>query len=215
MLRFLAEENLNNNIVRDLRLRAPALDLVRVQDVGLIGVDDPAILAWAASAQRVVMTHDVSTMIRYAHDRVAAGRPMPGVVEVVVGARLATVIDDLILLATASRDGEWEGQVLYVPSGDVARNRRCRSQEEKVRGTPPAMSFNGAAAEQRRERHASYTEEFRRNRLGRASGGAAGRNERRRRLGNIGLVSRNHARSLQIERGERVRATNPHATARA
>lgn len=115
MLRLLADENFNNNIVRALRLREPGLDIVRVQDVGLIGVSDPEVLAWAAREQRMVVTHDISTMTRYAYERVAAGQPMPGIVEVVVDARLTTVIDDLILLATASRDGEWEGQVLFVP----------------------------------------------------------------------------------------------------
>ncbi len=34
--------------------RQPDLDLVRVQDVGLSGVDDPAVLAWAAENNRIV-----------------------------------------------------------------------------------------------------------------------------------------------------------------
>lgn len=48
MLRLLADENLNNAILRGLRLRMPDVDIVRVQDVGLIGADDPTILDWAA-----------------------------------------------------------------------------------------------------------------------------------------------------------------------
>ena len=64
MLRLLADENLNNDIVRGLRRRLPGLDLVRVQDVGLSGADDPTILAWAAREGRVMLTHDVSTMTR-------------------------------------------------------------------------------------------------------------------------------------------------------
>jgi hypothetical protein len=115
MLRLLADENLNNNIVRALRLREPRLDLVRVQDVGLIGKDDPAILAWAASEQRVVLTHDVSTMTRYAYDRVTAGEAMPGLIEVAFGAPLRDSIEDILLVASASEPGEWEGRVLYVP----------------------------------------------------------------------------------------------------
>ena len=45
MLRLLADENFNGDIVRALLLRQPDLDIVRVQDVGLAGVDDPDILA--------------------------------------------------------------------------------------------------------------------------------------------------------------------------
>ena len=41
MLRLLADENFNGDIVRALLLRQPDLDIVRVQDVGLAGVDDP------------------------------------------------------------------------------------------------------------------------------------------------------------------------------
>jgi uncharacterized protein DUF5615 len=110
-----SDENLNDNIVRALRLREPTLDIVRVRDVGLAGEDDPTILAWAAREERVVVTHDVSTMTRYAYQRVAAGERMRGVVEVAVGARLGLVLDDLLLFAMASSETEWEGQVLYVP----------------------------------------------------------------------------------------------------
>jgi hypothetical protein len=41
MLTFLADENFHRAIVRGLLRRKPDLDIVRVQDVGLSGVDDP------------------------------------------------------------------------------------------------------------------------------------------------------------------------------
>jgi predicted nuclease of predicted toxin-antitoxin system len=62
MLRLLADENFNGDIVRGLLLRQPTLDVVRVQDVGLIGTDDSEILAWAAENNRIVLTHDRATM---------------------------------------------------------------------------------------------------------------------------------------------------------
>jgi predicted nuclease of predicted toxin-antitoxin system len=58
MLRLLSDENFNGDIVRGLFLRQPNLDLLRVQDVGLREVDDPAILDWAASNERILLTHD-------------------------------------------------------------------------------------------------------------------------------------------------------------
>src|SRR5919201_1724190 len=82
MLLLVADENFNGNIVRGLFRRQPALDLVRLQDVGLSGADDPAVLAWAAQEERVLLTHDVSTITRYAYERVQEGQPMPGVFEV-------------------------------------------------------------------------------------------------------------------------------------
>jgi Domain of unknown function (DUF5615) len=48
MLRLAADENLNGDIVRGLLRRNPKLDVVRIQDAGLSGADDPSVLEWAA-----------------------------------------------------------------------------------------------------------------------------------------------------------------------
>jgi len=48
MLQLAADENFNNNIVRGLLRRKSDLDIVRVQDIGLSGADDPKILEWVA-----------------------------------------------------------------------------------------------------------------------------------------------------------------------
>ena len=82
MLRLAADENFNADILRGLLRRKPELDIVRVQDVGLSGADDRAVLEWAAEEGRVLLTHDVSTLTRYAYERVEAGNPMPGVFDV-------------------------------------------------------------------------------------------------------------------------------------
>ena len=61
MLKLAADENFNNNIVRGLLRKEPGLDIVRVQDVGLKGADDPTVLEWAAQEERILLTHDVKT----------------------------------------------------------------------------------------------------------------------------------------------------------
>ncbi len=76
MLRFAADENFNRNIVRGLLRRMPEVDIVCIQDVGLCEADDPTILEWVANENRVLLTHDVSTMTRYAYERVESGLPM-------------------------------------------------------------------------------------------------------------------------------------------
>jgi uncharacterized protein with PIN domain len=93
----------------------PDLDIVRVQDVGLSGADDPTVLDWAAKEGRVLLTHDVSTVTRHAYVRAQSGKPMPGVFEVSrrVGIKAAT--EDILLLVECSEEGEWEGQVRYLP----------------------------------------------------------------------------------------------------
>lgn len=81
-MRLAADENLNGHIIRGLLLRLPDLDIVRVQDAELSGADDETVLAWAAAEGRILLSHDVATITRYAYERVAAGEAMPGVIEI-------------------------------------------------------------------------------------------------------------------------------------
>lgn len=48
MSRFAADENLDNDIIRGVLRVEPTVDIVRLQDVGLRGADDPTVLEWAA-----------------------------------------------------------------------------------------------------------------------------------------------------------------------
>jgi predicted nuclease of predicted toxin-antitoxin system len=115
MLRFLSDENFNGDIVRGLFLRQSNLDLLRVQDVGLRELDDPAILDWAAINERILLTHDRATMPDFAYDRLLKGQPMSGVF--LINDRMPTrqAIDELLLLNTCSQQEEWKGIVLYLP----------------------------------------------------------------------------------------------------
>ncbi|MBI4614464.1 MAG: DUF5615 family PIN-like protein [Planctomycetes bacterium] len=115
MLGLVADENLNNVLVRGLKRRYPEADIVRVQDVGLRSADDAAVLQWAATQGRVVVTHDARTMPRFARERTSAGLPMPGVLLVSRSLPPVTAIEDLALLALCSEPNEWEGQVLRLP----------------------------------------------------------------------------------------------------
>lgn len=115
MVRWAADENFNNDILRALRRRKPDIDIVRVQDVGLSGADDPAVLEWAAAEGRVLLTHDASTMTRYAYERVKAGKPMPGVFEVGREVPIGLAVEDIMLITECGLENEWEGQVRYLP----------------------------------------------------------------------------------------------------
>jgi len=115
MLKFVADENFNNDILRGIHRRNKAIDIVRIQDEGLSGAIDPIVLEWAAGAGRLVLTHDVNTMTAYVYDRVRASQPMPGIVEASREVPIGKAIEDILILAECSREGEWEGQVIYLP----------------------------------------------------------------------------------------------------
>ena len=115
MLSFAADENFNIHIINGVLRRLPIANILRVQDSGLEGADDPAVLAWAANEGRVLLTHDVNTLTAFAYERVAHGLAMPGVFEVSLKVPISDAIEDILLLAECSLEGEWEGQVNHLP----------------------------------------------------------------------------------------------------
>jgi len=64
---------------------------------------------------RILLTHDVQTITRYAYERVEANQAMPGVFEVGRNIPVGIAIENILLLADCSLEGEWEGQVRYLP----------------------------------------------------------------------------------------------------
>lgn len=115
MLRLAADENFNNNILRGLWRRDSRLDILRVQDAGLSGSEDLEILAWAAHEDRVLLTHDVNTLVGFAYERIVADLPMPGVLAVPKGLAIAQAIEEILLLAQCSEEDEWRNQILFLP----------------------------------------------------------------------------------------------------
>jgi hypothetical protein len=116
VLRFAADENFDGDVVRGLRRRQPAVDIVRIQDLGgMVGADDPTVLAWASAEGRVVLTHDSSTMPDHAYARIAAGLPMSGMFIVPAGLAVGPLIEELFLITECSELEEWRDRVCYLP----------------------------------------------------------------------------------------------------
>ncbi len=115
MLRFAADHNFDGHILRGIRRRLPSSDIARAVDAGLSGAADPEILAWAAANGRVLLTHDVSTMVAFAYERVDSGFPLSGLIVVGSGVSIGRAIDDLVTIAQVSTAEDWDGQVVYLP----------------------------------------------------------------------------------------------------
>lgn len=115
MLKYAVDEDFNHEIVRGLTLKAPALDILTVQDVDLLEVHDREVLAWAAQEGRILLTHDVKTMPTYAAERLRAGQAMSGLILVPQLLPIGRAIDDLLLIAQCGREGEYEGMILRLP----------------------------------------------------------------------------------------------------
>lgn len=115
MLRFLSDEDFNNRIVRGLLRRLPNLDIVRVQDVGLMTQPDTEVLERAAQDNRILLTHDVATMKNHAVARFEAGLTFAGIFEVPQEMAIGQAIEELVLLAECSLENEWENQFVFLP----------------------------------------------------------------------------------------------------
>jgi uncharacterized protein (DUF4213/DUF364 family) len=114
-IRFLMDENFDNRILRGLLRRLPQLDIIRVQDVGLMNTDDEIILDWAATENRIVLTHDAATMADFAYERIANSLAMPGVFEVSKKMPIGEAVEELFLIAQCSFENEWNDQVRFLP----------------------------------------------------------------------------------------------------
>lgn len=97
MLRFVTDNDFNEDIVTGLFADCPGLELVRVRNVGLQNAEDSVILAWAASVGRIVLTHDRKTMPDFAYERVRLAQPMAGVFAMRNQAHLRPLINDILL----------------------------------------------------------------------------------------------------------------------
>ena len=115
MIRFLCDENFNGKILRGIRRERPNADVIRVQDTVVYQAADPDVLAWAATQGRILLTHDIETMIGFAQARMTAGLPMSGVIAVRDTLPIGQVIEDLLTILGASEGSDWENLVTFLP----------------------------------------------------------------------------------------------------
>jgi hypothetical protein len=115
MLRFLTDEDFHGDITRGLLRHRPELDIVRVQDVGLMSQPDSSVLDWAAQDGRILLTHDVNTMPKEAYERLQVSLPMPGLLVVSHILSIGQAIARILLIADLIQENEIDRQVRYVP----------------------------------------------------------------------------------------------------
>ena len=112
---FLADENIDRDIIRGIMRVLPELDIFRAQEMELSGMPNPAVLEAAAQNGMVLLTHDRKTMIGYACERLKSGNRMPDMLVIPTSLSVGDAIAGIVLIAECSRDDEWEGQVRYLP----------------------------------------------------------------------------------------------------
>lgn len=115
MIRLLTDENIDNDIMRGLARRLPQFDFVSVRDVGLAGSPDLVLLKWAAKEQRIMLTHDINTMVPDANQLVAQGEPMAGVIFVPERLEIGRAINDLVIVLECSTESDMRDRIERLP----------------------------------------------------------------------------------------------------
>jgi hypothetical protein len=112
---LLLDENVPTALGRGLRRRVADCDLARVQDRGLSGQGDDAVLASAAADGRVLVSNDRRTIPGAVAGRLQSGAPVAGVVLIRRDAPRGAVLDDLVLLAQAADPEDLADRIVYLP----------------------------------------------------------------------------------------------------
>jgi hypothetical protein len=113
-VRFQADADLDGRIIRGLRRTAPEIDIRTASDAGLAGVEDPEVLQIAADSGRILVSQDRRTMPRH-FTRYVDRTPSPGVILVREMVPISVVIEELILIWTASEAEEWLNRLVWIP----------------------------------------------------------------------------------------------------
>ena len=114
-VRFLTDEDFNGHIVAGLRRLLPAIDLATADEAGTRGLPDPAVLAFAATQGRVLVSHDLRTMRGHFDTFVAGGQESPGLALIAQSLPIQRAIEALLLLWEASLPAEWRNRRIHLP----------------------------------------------------------------------------------------------------
>jgi hypothetical protein len=113
--RFLSDHDLNEHIVDGVLRREPAVEFARARDFHLQTVDDAELLEFAASQHWIVVSHDVNTMAAAATSRIDSKLPVAGLIMVHQDDSVGAIIENLVLIWSASEMEEWMNQVVFLP----------------------------------------------------------------------------------------------------
>jgi len=113
-VRFLADANLDQDIVAGILRRESKVDFELPQNLIPERMKDPEVLALAASLGRILVTHDVRTMPAHFGNFVATSES-PGLILIPATMGLAQAIEDILLIWHASEPEEWTNRFRRLP----------------------------------------------------------------------------------------------------
>lgn len=90
------------------------MDFLSANDAKLEGLPDPEVLRIAAGQDRILLSHDFKTMPHHFGQFLQASGSSPGVFLVKQHSPIGPVIEELVLIWSATDAGEWMNRILRI-----------------------------------------------------------------------------------------------------
>jgi hypothetical protein len=97
-----------------LRRVSPEIEIRTAFDAGFAGLEDPEVLRIASDSGRVLVSQDRRTMPGH-FARYVESAPSPGVILLREATPIATAIEELVLIWSASEGDEWMNRLVWIP----------------------------------------------------------------------------------------------------
>lgn len=116
-LKYLIDENVNPLYPNQIRQREPGIviQVVGEPETPPKGTLDPEILYWCEDNKFVLVTNNRTSMPVHLADRIALDRHIPGIFILNPNLSIGENIEELILVALASEEDEYQDRIIYLP----------------------------------------------------------------------------------------------------
>lgn len=116
-IKYLMDENLAPIYQIQLRRKEPDLVVWAIGDPNTPpkGTLDPDILIWCEKYDFILVRNNRSSMPVHVIDHLAQGQHIPGIFQINPSMSLGETIEELVLAALASLDGEYSDRISYLP----------------------------------------------------------------------------------------------------
>jgi hypothetical protein len=115
--RYLLDEHFPHAYMRALRRADPSPDVWAIGEPGAPPkrTPDPEILRWCEAGGVMLITNDRRTMAKHLEEHLARGGHILGVFMANPERHMARLIEDLVLVAAAAKEGEFSDHITYLP----------------------------------------------------------------------------------------------------
>lgn len=113
-VRLQADADLNQIILLATVRQEPSIDFQTALTAGLANLSDREVLAMAARAGRVLVTHDQKTMAKHFSEFIGT-ETCAGVIIIPQHLPIASAVEDLVLIWSATEARDWINRICFLP----------------------------------------------------------------------------------------------------